>query len=115
MQVYTNGGHSTDQSIWVLDHMLNGIDNGYNLENARILGRCCKTNLPTGTAMRGFGKPQAAFIIETVMERIATGLKLPREKVNQSSCIPVLDFMSTCMRVDSRNKYGSSWRQNNYE
>ena len=34
-------------------------DNGYYLENARILSHRCKTNTVSNTAFRGFGGPQA--------------------------------------------------------
>ena len=39
--------------------------------NCRIHGPVCRTNLPSNTAFRGFGGPQAVAAIENIIEEIA--------------------------------------------
>jgi xanthine dehydrogenase molybdopterin-binding subunit B len=56
--LYNNAGWSLDLSGAVLDRALFHIDNCYDVPNLRVTGFCCRTNLPTNTAFRGFGGPQ---------------------------------------------------------
>lgn len=37
----------------------------------------CKTNLPSNTAFRGFGAPQAMFAIENIIRELARIVKRP--------------------------------------
>ena len=60
-------------------------DNGYDIPNRRIEGRCCKTNIPSNTAFRGFGYPQTNAVLETAITQVASFLDLPAEKVRTSS------------------------------
>jgi xanthine dehydrogenase large subunit len=46
----------------------------YYIENADFLGRLCFTNIPSNTAFRGFGGPQAMATVENVIESIAQHL-----------------------------------------
>ena len=43
----------------VLERALFHIDGAYAIPNVRVVGRVCRTNLPSNTAFRGFGGPQA--------------------------------------------------------
>jgi xanthine dehydrogenase/oxidase len=47
------------------------IENAYKIPALRISGYLCKTNLPSNTAFRGFGAPQAMFACETIIRHIA--------------------------------------------
>lgn len=51
-------------------------DNCYKLQKVDIRGHCCKTNLQSNTAFRGFGGPQGLFAVETFMDEIATDLDM---------------------------------------
>lgn len=57
------------------------MENAYKLPNVRCRGRVCKTNLPSNTALRGFGFPQAGLIIESCIADVAAKCGLPPEKV----------------------------------
>lgn len=46
----------------------------YRLPHARFVADVVYTNNPTTGAMRGFGNPQATFLLETAMERLAEEL-----------------------------------------
>ena len=56
--------------------LLQRLDGGYTLENFDGIGRVIKTNSPSNTAFRGFGGPEGAFFIETIMDRISYELDL---------------------------------------
>ncbi len=73
---FSNGGISTDLSLAVMERTLLHTDNCYFLPNVELTGQVCFTNLPSNTAFRGFGGPQAMVVIENILEAIAehTGL-----------------------------------------
>src|SRR3954465_5734872 len=73
---YSNGGCSTDLSLAVMERTLLHTDNCYFLPNVELTGQVCFTNLPSNTAFRGFGGPQALVVIENVLESIAEHLGL---------------------------------------
>ncbi|XP_018426967.1 PREDICTED: aldehyde oxidase-like [Nanorana parkeri] len=80
---YNNAGSTSDDSILVVEVGLMNMDNAYKIPNLRCKGTACKTNLPSNTAFRGFGYPQAAFVTETCMSEIAIKAGLPSEKVRE--------------------------------
>lgn len=71
---FTDGGAYNDLSIAVLGRAITHSDNAYFIENAELVGRICRTNLPPNTAFRGFGGPQGVITIENIMEEIAAYL-----------------------------------------
>lgn len=75
LDIYSNGGNSLDLSLGVLDRAMFHSDNVYEIPNMRVKGRVCFTNMPTNTAFRGFGGPQAMLIAENWIQRIATELR----------------------------------------
>lgn len=69
--------------LQVMDRAVTHVDNVYNLPDVCITGQVCRTNIPSNTAFRGFGAPQAMLVCEHLMENVATTLKLPPEKVRR--------------------------------
>ena len=61
IEIYNNCGSTLDLSASVLDRALFHITNAYYVPNIILKGRCCRTNLPSNTAFRGFGSPQGRF------------------------------------------------------
>ncbi len=86
LQLFANGGCSTDLSPSILERAMLHADNAYYLANARITGRICKTNLPSNTAFRGFGGPQGVVAVENIMQEIATVVKRDAYDVRQANC-----------------------------
>ncbi|XP_077304771.1 aldehyde oxidase-like [Lithobates pipiens] len=80
---YNNAGSTSDDSVLVVEVGLMDMDSAYKIPNLRCKGTACKTNLPSNTAFRGFGYPQAAFVTETWMSEIAIKTGLPAEKVRE--------------------------------
>jgi xanthine dehydrogenase large subunit len=91
VQLFSNGGCSTDLSFAVLERAMLHTDNAYYLPHVRITGRVCRTNLPSNTAFRGFGGPQGVAVIENVIEEIAAALKVDALDVRQANCYGVDD------------------------
>lgn len=81
--MYSNAGCSLDLSGAVLDRALFHLDNAYHIPHVRGVGFCCKTNLPTNTAFRGFGGPQGMFFAESWMSELAHVLGLPQDHVRE--------------------------------
>ncbi len=76
VELNSNCGAVADVSTSVLERAMLHAENSYQIENIRIIGRPCKTNLHPATAFRGFGAPQGIFAIESVIQRIAFVLGL---------------------------------------
>ncbi len=73
---YQNSGAAADLSPAILDRTLAHSTNSYFIPNVKATGYCCKTNLPPNTAFRGFGGPQAMFVIESAIHKASKKLGL---------------------------------------
>jgi xanthine dehydrogenase/oxidase len=80
-EIFNNAGNSLDLSCSVLERSVFHSDNSYNIPNIDIFGRCCKTNIPSNTAFRGFGGPQGMMFCENVFDTVADYLKMDPVKV----------------------------------
>eukprot|EP01124_Arcella_intermedia_P004182 TRINITY_DN1235_c0_g1_i1.p1 TRINITY_DN1235_c0_g1~~TRINITY_DN1235_c0_g1_i1.p1 ORF type:complete len:665 (-),score=158.83 TRINITY_DN1235_c0_g1_i1:649-2643(-) len=85
LRMYSNAGWSVDVSDKVMKSALYAVTNAYNVPNVSVQGYLCKTNITTSTAFRGFGKPQAVFICETWMDRIAKTLQMSPNEVRRKN------------------------------
>merc|ERR1712137_338372 len=74
IDLYSNAGNSMDLSVSVMERALFHVDNCYKIPNVKAVGHCCRTNITSNTAFRGFGGPQSMFICETWIEQIAMKL-----------------------------------------
>ncbi|HUB27175.1 MAG TPA: xanthine dehydrogenase molybdopterin binding subunit [Tepidisphaeraceae bacterium] len=95
IQLWSNGGCSTDLSMAVLERAMLHVDNAYYLPNVRIRARVCKTNLPSNTAFRGFGGPQGVAAMEALIEEIAFRLKRDALDIRQLNCYGIHDRNTT--------------------
>ncbi|KAL5284170.1 XDH.2 family protein [Megaselia abdita] len=71
IQAYCNAGYSPDLSPYVTHNSVFSVDGAYFYPNLRVHGECCMTNLPSNTAFRAFGGPQAMITSETIIRHIA--------------------------------------------
>jgi xanthine dehydrogenase/oxidase len=62
---------TTKDLFQVMDRAVFHIENAYGIQNIDAQGFVCKTNLPSNTAFRGFGGPQAMFLAENYIEDVA--------------------------------------------
>ena len=70
----SHSGFSADLSGPVMTRALCHFDNAYWLPDVAMHGFAAKTNTQSNTAFRGFGGPQGAFAIETIVDQIARSL-----------------------------------------
>lgn len=75
LKLYADGGAYTDLSPSILDRAMFHSDGSYFIENVFIEGWVCKTHTHSNTAFRGFGGPQGALLIESLIEDIAQHLR----------------------------------------
>uniref|UniRef100_A0A8C3WD62 FAD-binding PCMH-type domain-containing protein n=1 Tax=Catagonus wagneri TaxID=51154 RepID=A0A8C3WD62_9CETA len=83
VEYYINGGCTPDESELVIEFIVLKSENAYNIPNFRCRGRACKTNLPSNTAFRGFGFPQATVVVEAYITAVASQCNLPPEQVKE--------------------------------
>lgn len=80
---YLNAGVVQSMSPFVRDQMMAGMASIYDIPHYQSIGYLCKTNIPSSTAMRGFGLPQAHFVIQTIMFDIAKHLNMSFNKLRE--------------------------------
>jgi len=83
VNIFSDGGWSSDLSQAILDRGLFHLDNAYYIPTLELVGRVAKTNLVSNTAFRGFGGPQGIVVIEEILNRAAEQLKLDPALVRQ--------------------------------
>ncbi|HPA01896.1 MAG TPA: xanthine dehydrogenase molybdopterin binding subunit [Chiayiivirga sp.] len=82
VELFADGGWSCDLSPAVLSRAMVHVDNACFCPNVRVVGRICRTHLPSNTAFRGFGGPQGVLVAEEILEQIARHLGLPAHEVH---------------------------------
>ncbi|XP_061729904.1 xanthine dehydrogenase-like [Cydia pomonella] len=80
-EIYANAGNSMDISCSMMERIVMHLDNCYFIPNIDIEGYLCKTNMPSNTAFRGFGGPQAMFAMETLIRDVASALGKDYEEI----------------------------------
>jgi len=96
---YQNSGATADLSPAVLERTLFHGTNSYFIPNVKIFGVCCRTNLPSNTAFRGFGAPQGMFVIESAIAKVAEKLGIPREAIQTKNLLKENDLFPYGQRV----------------
>ncbi|HOT97058.1 MAG TPA: molybdopterin-dependent oxidoreductase [bacterium] len=84
---YQNAGAAADLSPAILDRTLFHATNCYAIPHVRATAWCCRTNLPPNTAFRGFGGPQAMFVLEAALDQAAARLGLPVATIQAANLI----------------------------
>jgi xanthine dehydrogenase large subunit len=88
---FSNGGFSADLSLAVMERTLIHAENAYYIPNIEVTGTVCRTNLPSNTAFRGFGGPQAVAAIENIMEDIAAFLGRDALEIRRRNCYGIAE------------------------
>ncbi|MFQ5628113.1 MAG: xanthine dehydrogenase molybdopterin binding subunit [bacterium] len=106
---YQNSGSAADLSTAILERSLFHSTNSYFIPNVRIFGACCRTNLPPNTAFRGFGGPQAMFVIESAITSLAEKSGMPREEIQRKNLIAEGDLFPYGQKVQ-HNIIREAWQ-----
>lgn len=78
-----DAGAYASTSAKVLGNAVVGCAGCYEIPHVRIEGRAVFTNNCVTGAFRGFGSPQAAFMLETQMNRLARALDIPPDELRR--------------------------------
>ncbi len=84
---YQNGGAASDLSTAILERTLFHSTNAYYIPNVKATGICCRTNLPPNTAFRGFGAPQAMFVLESAIHKAAILMGIDTEQIQEKNLL----------------------------
>lgn len=94
-KLFANGGAYTDLTPSILDRAMFHLDNCYYLPNCLIEGFAIRTNQHSNTAFRGFGGPQGAMTIESIIEEVAHYLNLDAAIVRERNLYQIDSFNIT--------------------
>lgn len=84
---YQNAGAAADLSPAILERTLFHATNSYFIPHVRATGISCRTHLPPFTAFRGFGGPQAMFVLEAAIDQAAQRLGLPAAEIQKRNLL----------------------------
>ncbi|HRZ98890.1 MAG TPA: molybdopterin-dependent oxidoreductase, partial [Paludibacter sp.] len=100
---YQNAGAYADLSTAILERTLFHCTNSYYIPNVRAKGISCRTNLTPNTAFRGFGGPQAMFVIESAIYEASQHLKISPIEIQKRNLISKGDNFPFGMSAQSGN------------
>ncbi|XP_071965549.1 xanthine dehydrogenase/oxidase-like [Antedon mediterranea] len=89
IDMYMNCGHSQDLSLSVMERAMFHVQNVYYIPNVEAHGYCCKTNISSNTAFRGFGSPQSTLAVENWISDIALACGISQNKVREINMLQV--------------------------
>ncbi|NOQ62886.1 MAG: molybdopterin-dependent oxidoreductase [Methyloprofundus sp.] len=84
---YQNAGAFADLSLSILERTLFHAGNAYFIANLQATAISCRTHLPPNTAYRGFGAPQALFILESAIFKAAQVMRVDASVIQRQSLI----------------------------
>ncbi|MCK5004561.1 MAG: molybdopterin-dependent oxidoreductase [Candidatus Aminicenantes bacterium] len=100
---YQNCGAYADLSTAILERALFHATNSYFIPNVRVTGISCYTNLPPFTAFRGFGGPQAMFVIESAISKAAAKINMNVRKIQKMNLLKEGDLFPYGMVTENCN------------
>jgi xanthine dehydrogenase large subunit len=100
---YQNAGAAADLSPAILERTLFHATNSYFIPNVRATAYSCKTNLPPNTAFRGFGGPQAMFVIESAIHKASEIIGIPTSEIQEINLIKENDRFYYGQKVINSN------------
>jgi xanthine dehydrogenase large subunit len=82
-----DAGCTTDLSPAIGERSLFHATNAYAIPHVRITVASCRTNLPSNTAFRGFGAPQAIAVLESAIRAAARQLGVPAMALQERNLV----------------------------
>nr|VFJ92399.1 MAG: xanthine dehydrogenase large subunit [Candidatus Kentron sp. H]VFJ93439.1 MAG: xanthine dehydrogenase large subunit [Candidatus Kentron sp. H]VFK00318.1 MAG: xanthine dehydrogenase large subunit [Candidatus Kentron sp. H] len=98
---YQNAGAVADLAPAVLDRTLFYTTNSYFVPNVEATGFSCRTNLPPNTAFRGFGAPQAAFVMESALFKAAEKMGIEPSVLQRKNLLREGDGFPYGMKIEN--------------
>jgi xanthine dehydrogenase large subunit len=100
---FQNAGAAADLSPAILERSLFHSTGSYYVPNVRVTAMSCRTNLPPFTAFRGFGAPQAMFVMESAITKAAEAMGTDRTKIQRRNLIAEGDAFPYGMKAQQGN------------
>ncbi|MCK5117228.1 MAG: molybdopterin-dependent oxidoreductase [Candidatus Aegiribacteria sp.] len=107
---YQNGGAASDLSTAILERTLFHSTNAYFIPNVQATGVSCRTNLPPNTAFRGFGAPQAMYVLESAIYSASLELGISPLEIQEKNLLKKGDMFPFGMQYEG-NEIRRSWRK----
>lgn len=107
---YQNSGAVSDLSTAILERSLFHSTSSYFIPNVTATGYCCRTNLAPNTAFRGFGGPQAMFVMEAAIHKAAKETGFSVETIQQINLLKKDDTFPYGMTYPC-NEAVNSWAE----
>ncbi|MCP4151428.1 MAG: molybdopterin-dependent oxidoreductase, partial [bacterium] len=98
---YQNSGAAADLSTAILERTLFHSTNAYFIPNVKATAICSYTNQPPFTAFRGFGAPQAMFVMESAIYTAAAKLKIKPREIQRKNLLQENDTLPYGMQVEN--------------
>lgn len=96
---YQNSGASLDLSLAIIWRSLFHAAGAYRIDALRVTGYLCRTNLPPFTAFRGFGAPQAFFVMESALVAASELSGIPVHELQRINLLSEGDVTHYGMRL----------------
>ena len=100
---YQNAGAAADLSPAILERSLFHSTGSYFVPNVRVTALSCRTNLAPFTAFRGFGAPQAMFVMESAITTAAEILGIDRLLIQRRNLLAEGDTFPYGMKAQQGN------------
>ncbi len=100
---YQNAGAAADLSPAILERSLFHSTGSYFVPNVRVTALSCRTNLVPFTAFRGFGAPQAMFVMESAITRAADEMGVDRVEIQRKNLLAEGDTFPYGMKAQQGN------------
>ena len=107
---YQNGGAASDLSTAILERTLFHTTNAYFIPNVKATGISCKTNLPPNTAFRGFGAPQAMYVLESAIYKASREMGISPLDIQEKNLLKKGDVFPFGMPYEG-NEIRRSWKK----
>ncbi len=107
---YQNGGAVSDLSTVILERTLFHSTNAYFIPNVKATGISCRTNLPPNTAFRGFGAPQAMYVLESAIHSASHKLGVTPLEIQEKNLLKKDDIFPFGMPYEG-NEIRRSWKK----
>jgi xanthine dehydrogenase large subunit len=101
VKMFQNAGAFADISLPVLERALLHAVNSYRIPNVKITMAPCKTNTIPNGAFRGFGAPQAIFVIESAIYKAASELNIHPSVLQKKNLLTENDQFPFGMKTEN--------------
>jgi len=98
-QYYFGGGAYNDYGVNIARAGGYSCTGPYDIPNVKGDSYCVYTNLPIGSAMRGFGMPEIHWGIEQIMDQLAEKIGMDPAEFRRRNCVRTGDTILTGMKM----------------